>query len=114
MSETMEKPAHGEPPSKEEVAQRKRDVKNTFCCPYCGEKLKKWQVPQTVFTEWPNEFMYICLNDECSYFTQGWDAMAAMGRHCSFRLMYDPITDSCNPIPISNASTLKDGIVEEE
>lgn len=114
MSEPNKKPASGESPGKEEIAQRKKDIKNTLCCPYCGERLKKWKVPQSVFTEWPNEFMYVCLNDDCTYFIQGWESMAAMGRHCSFRLMYDPLTDTCNPMPLSNSDKLRDGIVEEE
>ncbi len=99
--------------AQEEITQRKKEIKDTLCCPYCGERLKKWKVPQSVFTEWPNEFMYVCLNDACSYYSDGWEAMAAMGRHCSFRLMYDPLTDTCNPLPLSNADKLRDGIIEE-
>jgi len=101
-------------PDKDEIERKKKEVKSTLCCPYCGEGLKKWQVPQTVFTEWPNDFMYVCMNDECSYFVRGWAAMSTMGHSCSYRLMYDPLGDSCQPIPVFNALTLKDGIIDGE
>ena len=96
------------------IEQKKREVKDTLCCPYCGQRLKKWAVPQTVFTEWPNEFLYICFNDECSYFVRGWNAMAAQGNRGSYRFMYDPLTDCCHPIPAFHARMLKDSIIEEE
>jgi hypothetical protein len=101
-------------PDKDEIKRRKEAIKDTLCCPYCGERLKKWEVPQTVFTQWPNEFFYVCMNDDCSYFNRGWYTMASQGNPCSYRLMYDPLTDSCNPIPVFNKETLRDGIIEDE
>ena len=51
---------YGGAPEKEELKRQTEAVKNTLRCPYCQEKLKKWAVPQTPFTEWENEFMYVC------------------------------------------------------
>jgi hypothetical protein len=99
--------------NKEDTERRKKDIKNTLCCPYCGEKLEKCEVPQNVFTQWPNEYLYLCLSDECPYFIRGWDAMAGLGRNCTHRLMYDPLTDSCNPMPVHSNSILKGQIIEE-
>jgi hypothetical protein len=81
-------------------------------CPYCNTELKKWKVPQTIFTEWPNEYFYVCLNDECSYFVRGWEAMASQGLHGSHRIMYDPLTDTCQPVPVMNKNMLRDQIIE--
>ena len=100
--------------SPEEVARRKREIKHTLCCPYCNRRLRKWQVPQTAFTEWPNEHLYLCVNDDCQYFVRGWDVMAAQGNSCSYRVMYDPLTDSCGPIPVTNATMLKDDLIDED
>ncbi|UCG84208.1 MAG: methyltransferase domain-containing protein [Dehalococcoidia bacterium] len=97
----------------EEVERKKQEVKETLCCPYCSERLQKWQVPQTIFTEWPNEYLYVCFNDNCSYFRRGWQAMATQGNTCSYRLMYDPITNSCGPIPVFNRTMLKDSIIKD-
>jgi hypothetical protein len=99
---------------KDELEQRKSTIKDTLCCPYCGEKLKRWAVPQSIFTEWPNEYLYICFNDNCSYFIDGWGQMANLGRNCSYRLMYDPLINSCSPFPVVSSSMLKDDIMEDE
>ncbi len=113
-AENEQKTTPGDTQDKKELEQRKRDTGNTLCCPYCGDKLKKWEVPQTVFTQWPNEFLYVCFNDACSYYIGGWEAMAVVGNTCSYRLMYDPITNTCNPIPVFGKDALKDGIKEEK
>lgn len=98
--------------SKEEIEKKKSQIKDTLCCPHCDSPLKKWEVPQSIFLQWPNEYFYICFNDECPYFLGGWEAMAAQGRHCSYRLMYDDLTDSCQPAPVVNRETLRDGLIE--
>jgi hypothetical protein len=81
-------------------------------CPYCNDELKRWNVPQTIFTEWPNEYFFICLNDECPYFVRGWEVMANQGVHGSYRLMYDPLTDSCQAFPVMNKNMFRDQIIE--
>jgi len=96
----------------EDIQMKKKEIKETLRCPHCNAELKKWEVPQNIFTEWPNEYFYICFNDECQYFTRSRDAMEEQGSHCSYRLMYDHLTDSCNPIPVTNCDTLRDGIIE--
>ncbi len=109
-----ESPADADMPPKEEIERRKKAVKDTLACPYCGQKLSKWEVSQTLFTEWPNEFFYVCFNDECPYFVEGWKAMARQKNHCSYRLMYDPLTDCCQPIPVPNHTIMRDGIVQDD
>jgi SAM-dependent methyltransferase len=97
-----------------DIENKKRSIKESLTCPYCGIRLKKWRVPQTPFTEWPNEFQYICFNDECEYYIRGWESMASQGNPGSYRLMYNPMTDSCHPIPVFNHLTLRDGIEDDE
>ena len=89
-----------------EIEKRKKRIKDTLACPYCGIRLRKWKVPQTPFTEWPNEFQYICFNDECAYYVRGWSSMQSQGIPGSYRLMYNPLTDSCHPIPVLNQISL--------
>jgi SAM-dependent methyltransferase len=99
--------------SQEEIEAAMRTVGETLSCPYCGGRLERWQVPQSPFTEWPNDFLYICFNDACSYFVRGWGTMADQGNPCSYRLMYDPLKDACHPMPVLTQGMLKDGILEE-
>ena len=96
------------------IAKRKEAVKHTLECPYCGQKMKKWAVPQTPFTTWENEYMYVCFNDACPYFVRGWDTMNKQGnRGFSYRCMFDPIREKCHPIPVPTVNALKEGIVEQ-
>ena len=97
--------------TKQEVQRKTQEISKTLRCPHCGEKLEKWAVPQNCFTQWPNEYMYICFNDECPYFVRGWDSMASQMNPGSYRLMYDPLTDSCQPVPVFNRTMLREGIM---
>lgn len=93
---------------------RENHVKDTLECPHCGEKLRKWAVPDNPFCQtWDNDFMYICFNDECTYFVRGWDQMYhETSQSMSYRLMYNPEKDRCMPIPVPTPHALKEGIVD--
>lgn len=98
----------------EELARRKARVADTLACPYCGERLLKWAVPQTPFTEWDQEFMFICFNDRCPYLLRGWQAMQQQGNSgFSYRLMFNPGNRRCMPIPVPNLRALRGNIVGE-
>jgi SAM-dependent methyltransferase len=99
----------------EEVERKKKKVKETLNCPYCGERMKKWAVPDNPFScTWDHDFMYICFNDCCRYYVKGWDHMFKEGnRGVSYRLMYNPENDCCSPIPVPSSKSLKEGIIHE-
>jgi hypothetical protein len=104
---------YGEPVSEEDLQKRERAVKDTLNCPHCGEKMKKWAVPENPFAyTWDNDFMYICFNDACPYFVRGWDFMCREGnRGVSYRLMYNPEKDRCMPVPVPSHMALREGII---
>lgn len=99
---------------KEAFEKKRKRVGETLCCPHCDEKLSKWEVPQHPFTEWDNEYMYICFNDRCSYYMDGWNTMAGQGTHgISYRFMYNPKNGSTMPIPVTSPRALKSGIMKD-
>ncbi len=100
-------------PGEKEVERRMAEVGRTRRCPYCDSPLRKWAVPQHIYTEWPNEFFYICFNDYCPYYVRGWEFMAAQKNPGSYRMRYDPLKDYCGPIPVFDKNTLRDGIMRE-
>ncbi|GKT09461.1 methyltransferase domain-containing protein [Desulforhabdus sp. TSK] len=105
----------GQECSDEELERRKKAVKDTLLCPYCGEKMKKWTVPVSPFSTWDLEYAYLCFNDQCGYLLRGWESMSKQGnRGYSYRLMYDPLRDYCMPLPVPTLNALKEGIVEDE
>jgi SAM-dependent methyltransferase len=83
-------------------------------CPYCEVPLKKWAVPQTPFTEWDVEFLWICFNDGCPFLIRGWDGMVQQGNiGFSHRMMFNPDRDTCGSLPVPSLSALREGIVDD-
>ncbi|MEM5788013.1 MAG: methyltransferase domain-containing protein [Syntrophobacteraceae bacterium] len=91
-----------------------RPVRESLLCPHCGERMKKWAVPNHPFSTWDTDFLYICFNDACSYVVGSWKALARQGNPgVSCRFVYDPIRDSAIAMPIVNLNALREGIVDE-
>jgi SAM-dependent methyltransferase len=98
----------------EQVQRRKTVVAQSLACPYCEVPLKKWAVPQTPFTEWDVESLYVCFNDRCPFLIRGWDGMVRQGNiGFSHRMMYSPDRDTCGSLPVPSLSALREGIIED-
>ncbi|MBC7359302.1 MAG: ogr/Delta-like zinc finger family protein [Desulfacinum sp.] len=81
-------------------------------CPHCGSRMKKWRTPD--FSTWSAEFFFVCFNDDCPYFTRGWNQMqATVAASVSYRYRYDPATGYTGPIPVWSKDALKSGIIED-
>jgi len=103
-------PAPG--PHPEVVAERKRRVHETLACPYCEVALERFEIPPNPFCEWPDEFVYVCFNNDCPYLIAGWDAMAEQGNvGLSYRLMYNPTLRKCLPTPVPNGATARTAVI---
>lgn len=98
----------------ENLEEKKLHIHETLQCPYCDQKMKKWAVPENPFeATWPNEFLYICFNDACPYYVQGWEYMyKSTGRKASYRCMYNPEKDTCSPIPVPSPEALRESIID--
>jgi SAM-dependent methyltransferase len=100
--------------SAKEVEERQQRVATTLCCPHCDHALVRWDVPQTPFTEWQGDHVYICPSNQCPYAVRGWQAMSRQGNPgSSYRFMYDPDRDRCSPIPIGTLGDLSTPEAEE-
>jgi SAM-dependent methyltransferase len=100
--------------NEDEVAARKRVVGETLRCPYCGSGLKKWAVPQTPFTEWDADYLYVCFDDGCPFLVRGFDGMVRQGNlGFSHRFMYQPHRDRCGSIPVQGLGSLRSGILPD-
>jgi hypothetical protein len=81
-------------------------------CPHCGQQMKKWRVPMA--STWPDDFFYVCFNDACSYFVQGWKQLwEQQAVRASYRCRLDPGTGKFVPLPVWSADALKDDILED-
>ena len=80
-------------------------------CPHCGSPLKKWLVPDGA--SWEEEFFYVCFNDDCPYYVQGWEVMwQQQATRASYRCRLDPDSGKFVPLPVWSADALKDDIIE--
>ena len=80
-------------------------------CPHCSQEMKKWKVP--IASTWANEFFYVCFNDECPYFVQGWEHMwEQQATKASYRCRLDPDTGEHGPVPVWSYDALKDDIID--
>ena len=79
-------------------------------CKYCGEELKKVLIPPQ--SDWGVEHFLVCMNDECSYYVQGWNWMKEKYKvNASYRYKYNPEKDDDGPIPVKSPDDMKDWVV---
>ena len=65
-------------------------------------------------SSWGGELHHICFNDDCSYFTNSWNALENQGiEQTGYRCKMDP-RGGCGPAPVWSEDALKDLVVEEE
>jgi len=80
-------------------------------CPYCNQEMKKWKIPQT--TTWNDTFFYVCFNDNCPYFMEGWDYMwETQKARASYRCRLDSDSDKYAPLPVWSREALRNNIME--
>ncbi len=81
-------------------------------CPHCGSRLKKWRVPEG--TSWNEHYLFVCFNDECSYYKEGWEWMLEQFNHkASYRFMICPTTGAASMVPVWSDSATREMIVNE-
>ena len=82
-------------------------------CAHCGAKLSKWRVPED--TSWQAEFFYVCFNDECPYYREGWDWMREnFNQNVSYRYALNPETGASLMIPVWSESATREQIINGE
>ncbi len=73
-------------------------------CPHCDAEMNIWETPLMTFSDglgWGTPYLFICFNDDCSLYRQGWDHLAENYAHtASYRCMNYPGTDQYEVIPV--------------
>jgi hypothetical protein len=81
-------------------------------CPHCQARLKKWRVPEDA--SWSEDFFFVCFNDECPYYQQGWEWMLEhYNQRVSYRHAVNPMTGTPFPLPVWSASATREMIVDD-
>ena len=92
------------------LSRRTRRIRETLECPYCQQRLRLWAITENPWSTWDHD-LYLCANDACPYVVRGWTAMFMQGNAgVSYRLCWDPESDTVRPIPIPSLSVIKDSL----
>ena len=82
-------------------------------CSHCGSALTKWTVPDKA--TWDEEFFWVCFNNDCSYYKEGWAWMEEnYSQHASYRFVINPRTGKSSSIPVWSESATREMIVESD
>ena len=77
-----------------------------------------WEVPPFNFSDglgWGTPYLFICFNDECSLYAQGWENMQEnYAQNASYRCMNYPGTDQFECIPVFSPMGGTGQIVDEQ
>lgn len=87
-------------------------------CPHCNQEMKLWEVPPISFSDglgWGDPFLYLCFNDECPLYTQGWQNMEENYAHrASIRCFNYPGTDQFECMPVFSPMGGQGQIIDDE
>lgn len=81
-------------------------------CPHCGREMDKWAVPDN--STWPDDYHYVCFNDECGYYVNGWVYIEEQrGVKASYRHMCKPDGSGGAPLPVPTPEAGRGRIIKD-
>jgi predicted RNA-binding Zn-ribbon protein involved in translation (DUF1610 family) len=89
--------------TKEQVLERIMDQVKPVC-PHCGQEMEIWEVPPVAFSDglgWDSPYMYVCFNDECPLYINGWDNLwENFSQRASYRCIKSPNDKNFEAMPV--------------
>ena len=87
-------------------------------CPHCKEELSCCEAPPIHVGDglgWGSDILFICLNDACSVFLNGWKTIEEQyGHHSSYRYMELPDSKEKNYMMVGNADAFKACVINKD
>jgi hypothetical protein len=87
-------------------------------CPHCDHPMTLWEVPSINFSDglgWGTPYLFVCFNDDCSSYQQGWDQMSeTMEAKASFRCYVEPGQKNFEYMPVFSPMGAQGGRLDDE
>jgi hypothetical protein len=103
--------------TREQVLERVLAMKKPQC-PHCRTEMSLWEEPPMHVGDglgWGTPYLFICFNDECPLYRQGWKHIEETYAHkASYRCMNYPGTDVFELIPVFSNMGAKGQIFDQE
>lgn len=100
------------------ITDYKRYFEKIPSCPSCGQELSCCEAPQIHVGDglgWGSDVLYICLNDECPIFVNGWKQIEEQyGHSSSYRHMQLPGSKESNVMMVGSEHAFKGSIISIE
>ncbi len=103
--------------TREQVFERVAAMEKPIC-PHCKQKMSLWEVPPINFSDglgWGEPFLFLCFNDECSMYVNGWDNIRDNYAHnASYRCINYPGTTNFECMPVFSPMGAKGQILDDD
>jgi ribosomal protein L37AE/L43A len=97
----------------EDMMSREKPV-----CPNCGKQMSIWEAPSMNFSDglgWGSPYLYMCFNDECPLYVQGWDNMREnYSHHASYRCFTYPDAKNFECMPVFSPMGATGQVIDDE
>lgn len=103
--------------TREEVLEKIMTQKKPSC-PHCKMEMSLWEVPPVSFSDglgWGTPYLYLCFNDDCPLYVQGWKNIEEhYGHTSSYRCMCYPGTETFECMPVFSPMGGTGQIIDEQ
>ncbi len=100
------------------ISDYRRYFENIPVCPHCQKELSCCEAPPMHIGDglgWGSEVLYICLNDECPLFVNGWAQIEEKyGHNSSYRYMELPGSKESNVMMVGSEDAFKGSIIDPD
>lgn len=87
-------------------------------CPHCQVQMELWEVPPVNVGDglgWGEPFLFMCFNDDCSLYTDGWEHMQETYAHnASYRCFCYPSSGKFEIMPVFSREGGGGQIIDEQ
>ncbi|MFO7839441.1 MAG: zinc ribbon domain-containing protein [Desulfosalsimonadaceae bacterium] len=103
--------------TKEQVLERVMSEEKPKC-PHCGLEMQIWEVPPVAFGDglgWDSPYMYVCFNDQCPMYVNGWDNLwENYAQRASYRCIKSPNSSNFEAMPVFSPIGGEGQIIDEQ